>query len=101
MMTQVINILFPFLTFASTYNHTKPHNILAIMLNLHLKNMKVIWDSMGNALAIQIVARYDTNIVCLFLLHVFFYLNLVRATIELMAIENYDFFGGRLYQVMM
>lgn len=56
---------------------------------------------MGNALAIQIVARYDTNIVCLFLLHVFFYLNLVRATIELMAIENYDFFGGRLYQVMM
>lgn len=42
MMTKVISILFLFLTFASTYNHAKAHNMLAIMLNLHFKNMKVI-----------------------------------------------------------
>jgi hypothetical protein len=48
---------------------------------------------MGNALAIQIVARYDINIVCFLLLYAFVYINLVRATIELMAIENYDFFS--------
>jgi hypothetical protein len=47
---------------------------------------------MGNAFAIQIVARYDINIMCLFLLQVFFYLNLVRVTIELMVIENDEFF---------
>jgi hypothetical protein len=47
---------------------------------------------MGNALAIQIVARYDTNIVRLFFITCVLLFELVRATIELMAIENYDFF---------
>jgi hypothetical protein len=42
MKTQVNNILSPFLAFASTYNQTKVHNILAIMLDLHFKNMKII-----------------------------------------------------------
>jgi hypothetical protein len=33
------------------------------MFNPYSKNMKVIWNFMGNALSIQIVAKYDTNIV--------------------------------------
>jgi hypothetical protein len=42
MMMQVINILSPFLAFALAYNQAKVHNMLAIMLDLHFKNMKVI-----------------------------------------------------------
>jgi hypothetical protein len=41
-MTQVINILSPFLAFASTCDPAKVHNMLVIMLDLHFKNMKVI-----------------------------------------------------------
>jgi hypothetical protein len=41
-MMQIINILSSFLAFVSFYNQTKAHNMLAIMLGLCLKNMKVI-----------------------------------------------------------
>jgi hypothetical protein len=34
MMTQIINILSPFLTFALAYNQADVHNIMAIMLDL-------------------------------------------------------------------
>jgi len=46
----------------------------------------------GNAFVIQIVIKYDTNIVCHLLLEVFFHLNLIRATIELVTIEDDDLF---------
>jgi hypothetical protein len=69
MIMQVINILSPFLAFASIYNQAKVHNMLAIMLDLHFKNMKVIRDFAGHAHAIQIVKNYEyVNIVCLLLL---------------------------------
>jgi hypothetical protein len=42
MMAQIINILTMFLAFALAYNQAKVHNMLAIMLDLHFKNMKVI-----------------------------------------------------------
>ncbi len=51
---------------------------------------------MGNAFVIQIVIKYDTNIVCHLLLQVFFHLNLIRATIELVTIENDDLFFGQV-----
>jgi hypothetical protein len=80
MMTQVINILIMFLGFVLAYNQANAHNMLPIMFSLHLKNMKLIRDFVGNAHAIQIVIDYDNNIVCLFLLHVVFHLNPIRAT---------------------
>jgi hypothetical protein len=70
------------LAFASIYNQAKVHNMLAIMLDSHFKNMKVILDFVGYAHAIQIVINYDINIVCLLLLQVFFHLNHVKATID-------------------
>jgi hypothetical protein len=72
MMLQIINILSPFLAFGSTYNQTKAHNMLAIMFDPHFKNMKVMWDFVGHAHAIQIVTNYDINIVCLFYYVCFF-----------------------------
>jgi hypothetical protein len=47
--------------------------MLAIMLDPYFKNMKITQDFVGNAHAIQIMIDYDTNIVCLFLLLVFFH----------------------------
>jgi hypothetical protein len=50
----------------------------------------------GNAFVIQIVIKYDTNIVCRLLLQVFFHLNLIRATIELVTIKDDDLFFGQV-----
>ncbi len=92
---QVINILSPFLAFALTYNQAKVHNMLAIMLDPHFKNMKVILDFVGHAHAIQIVTNYDINIVCPLLLQVFFHLKPIRATTnQLTIVEDDDLFFG-------
>jgi hypothetical protein len=66
------------------------------MLDPCFKNMKVIWDFVGNTHAIQILIDYDTNIMCFLLLHVFFHLNLVRASIadQPIVIEDDDLFFG-------
>jgi len=52
--------------------------MLAIMLDPCFKNMKIIEDFVENVHAFQIVTYYDINIVCPFLLHVFFHLNPIR-----------------------
>ncbi len=58
---------------------------------------------MGNAHAIQIVTYYDTNIVCLVLLQLFFHSNHVRVTIEQPMVVKDDglFFGQIISLVMM
>jgi hypothetical protein len=64
MMVQVVRILMSLLTFLMIYNHSKSHNMLTIMLDLHYKNMKYIQNFMGNS----IVTKYNVKIICLFLL---------------------------------
>jgi hypothetical protein len=97
--------LSPLLAFASTYNQTKAHNMLAIMLDPLLQEHENHMGFCGQCTcAIQIVTNYlYINIVVPLLLHVFFHLNHVRvATIdELTIIENDDFFLGRLDEMMM
>jgi hypothetical protein len=56
-MAQVVQILMPFLVFTMVYNETKAHNMLVIMLDPYFKNMKVIWDFLGDAPTIEIVAK--------------------------------------------
>jgi hypothetical protein len=46
--------------------------MLAIMFDPHFMNMKIMWDFVGHAHAIQIVTNYDINIVCLFYYMCFF-----------------------------
>jgi hypothetical protein len=53
MMTQAINIS----TFAFVYNPTKAHHMIVIMFGPYFKNMKIIWDFMGDQLVVQIVTK--------------------------------------------
>jgi len=55
--------------------------MLVIMLEPHFKIMKIICDFMGDTLVVQIVAKYDTNMMCVFWLQVFFHLNLIKTSI--------------------
>ncbi len=63
MIGQVFNASGPFVAFSQSYITTKAHNMLAIMLDPHFKNMKVTWDFVGDSLALQVVAEYDVKIV--------------------------------------
>ncbi len=71
MMVQVVRILMSLLTFLMIYNHSKSHNMLTIMLDLHYKNMKYIQNFMGNS----IVTKYNVKIMHLFSLQVYSHLN--------------------------
>jgi hypothetical protein len=44
---------------------------------------------------------YDAKVMYPFLLHVYFYLNPIKAPTKVTPIEDNDFFFGWLYQVMM
>ncbi len=58
-MGQVPNALGLFLAFSKSYITAKADNMLAIMFDPHFKNMKAIWDFVGNSLALQVMAEYD------------------------------------------
>jgi hypothetical protein len=45
---------------------TIAHNFLAIMFGPCFKNIKVIQNYVGNCIANEIVAKYDTKVVCPF-----------------------------------
>ncbi len=53
-------------------------------------------DFLGKAQAIQIVVKYDINIVYPFLLQVILCLNLVRTLIKLVLVEDDDSFFGQI-----
>ncbi len=57
-----------FLSFSMTYNHSKAHTILAIILGPHYKKMKCIWDFVNNSIVAKIVVEYDVKVACLLLL---------------------------------
>jgi hypothetical protein len=63
MNSQVVNVLGPFLTFFGFYINAinaKVHNMLSIMLDSCFKNMKAIWDYMGNVVPMDVV-KYDVE----------------------------------------
>lgn len=71
MMILVINILTPFLAFDFVYNPTKVHKMIVIMFDPHFKNVKIIQDFLGNWFVVQIVAKYNINMLYPLLLQVF------------------------------
>jgi hypothetical protein len=95
MIAQVCNVLVPFLAFLKSYIYAlKANNMLAIMLDPQFKNMKIIHGFVCNCVVVQIVAKYDIKLVYLFLIYTYFYLNLMKTSME--AINNEDdhtFFG--------
>jgi hypothetical protein len=94
MIAQVLNVLGLFLKFSIFFIQTTSHNILAIMFDPCFKNIKIIQNYVGNFIANEIVTKYDTKVVCPFMIQVYFYLNYTRALVELIIFEDDDFFFG-------
>ncbi len=92
MMGQVLNALGPFLAFSESYIVAKAHNMLAIMLDPCFKNMKIMWDFVGDSLALQVVAKYDAKIVYPLLVQTYLHLNLVKVVVKLVIVEDDDNF---------
>jgi hypothetical protein len=75
MMAQIFNVFGFFFLISNFFIKTTSHNILAIMFDPCFKNIKVIQNYVGNFIASEIIAKYDTKVVCLFMIQVYFYLN--------------------------
>jgi hypothetical protein len=61
MIVEVMAILAPFLSFATTYIPSKAHNMLALMLDMCFKCMDVIKTFVGWVKVMEMVAEYDIN----------------------------------------
>jgi hypothetical protein len=61
MMVEIQVVLAPFLAFAFTYNVSKAHNILALMLNPHFKSLDVVKTFVRWEKTIQMVVEYDSK----------------------------------------
>ncbi len=61
MIVEIQVLLAPFLAFASTYNVSKAHNMLALMLNSHFKSLDVMKTFVGWEKTIQMVVEYDSK----------------------------------------
>jgi len=98
MIEQVLKALGPFLAFSQSYIIAKAHNMLTIMFDPRFKNIKIIWDFVGNSLALQVVAKYDVKIVYPLLVQAYFHLDLVKVVVESIVVEDDDnFFGRNIY----
>jgi hypothetical protein len=56
---QVFLVLF--LAFASTFNVSKAHNMLVLILDQHFKSLDAMKVVVGRAKLIQMVVEYDTK----------------------------------------
>jgi hypothetical protein len=75
--------------------------MMVIMFDPHFKNMKIIWDFMGNWFVVQIVAKYNTNMLYLLLLQMFLNLNPNKTLAEIEVVGTMTCFLGRLCQMVM
>ncbi len=78
-MGQVLNALGAFLAFFEFYIIAKTHNMLVIMFDPCFKNMKVIWDFVGDSLGLQVVAEFDVKIMYPLLVQAYLHLNPAKA----------------------
>jgi hypothetical protein len=53
------------------YHETKVKKMLVVILDPHFKNMKIIWEFVGNAQVSALVVEYDVKMVCPLLLQVY------------------------------
>jgi hypothetical protein len=65
MQVEVIDVLKPFLAFASSSQLQAIHNMLVLMFDLCFKKFQLIWDYVGIELAMQVVVEYDKRILML------------------------------------
>lgn len=75
MMSEVINVLAPFLSFTVSYSAKHAHNMLALMLDPRYKGLSLVKDYVGRERALQVVSETDTNSLLPCLVTVFKQLN--------------------------
>ncbi len=101
MLSQVVFILTPFLSFFLSYNFMKVHNMLVIMLDTQFQSLKVVQNFMGNVTQIHATMKeYDQKIILLVLLYVYFHHNFVNALIEHTTPLDEDKFFGAQFPMM-
>jgi hypothetical protein len=86
-----------FLAFYESCIIAKAHNMLAIMFDPCFKNMKIIWDFVGDSLTLQVVAEYDVKIVYPLLVQTYLHLNPMKAIMKPVVVENDNFFGQNIF----
>jgi hypothetical protein len=70
--------LVPFFAFASTYDASKAHNMLALMLDQQFKSFNVVKAFVEWAKVMQMVIEYDNKILLPFLMIAFQFFNHMR-----------------------
>jgi len=75
MMVEAQVVFVPFLAFTSSYNVSKVHNMLTLMLDLCFKSLDVVKVFIGQAKVIQIVVEYDNKTILPLLVVAFHFLN--------------------------
>ncbi len=61
---EVQAVLAPFLVFTFSYNASKAHNMLALMLDLHFKSLDVVKVFVGRAKVIRLWLSMTTRLYC-------------------------------------
>jgi hypothetical protein len=64
-----------FFAFTSSYNASKVHNMLALMLDSHFKSFDVVKVFVGWAKMIQIMVKYDSKTLLQLMVATFHFLN--------------------------
>jgi hypothetical protein len=94
-MAKVEATLIPFLAFTFSYNASKAHNMLALMLDSHFKSFDVVKVFVGWAKVIQIVVKYDNKVLLPLLVVAFHFLHpTIDGLIEATPINDDSIFWG-------
>jgi hypothetical protein len=95
MMVEVQVVLVPFLAFKSSYNASKAHNMLALMLDSHFKFIDVVKAFVRWAKMIQIIVEYDSKTLLPLLAASFHFLNpTTNGLTEVAPIDDDSIFGA-------
>ncbi len=90
-----------FLAFTSSYNASKAHNMLTLMLDLHFKSLDVVKAFVGWAKIIQIVAKYGNKTLLPLLVVVFHFLNLsIYGLTKATRVDDDSIFGAMTSNVV-
>jgi hypothetical protein len=65
---KVYNVLEAFISFLKKFDERKTHNMLALILNMRYKNLKIIFTFVVKELKVAIVKDYDKKVFFLMIL---------------------------------
>jgi hypothetical protein len=75
MQKQVVQVLNPFLPFMASFQKTKAHNMLAMILDPRFKGLGLVIQYVGKERTLHIVGEYDRQVLFPLLICAYKYLN--------------------------